>query len=306
MFEKILSKLLILVSVLVILLTAIMLFCLGSSILNQNLPDTPEDDPSITSGDEIISSEKEDMHTIVLKNNKLFQNNVVTDWQSFEIDGSKPYSSTNTLFERGITVSQFNSDKLSKRSIDWKSLKQDGIDYAIIRIGGRGYETGEIYVDSNFLEYIEAALENGIKTGCYFYSQAITQEEVDEEIALIIESVAQYKDSLDYPIGVSLERNGRTANLSDAECVDIIKYFCIKLMKAGYTPMIVESEQWFEEFAERTFEGYLKLVGTKQPSPPSSSIDNCIIWEYEESSEGVINSVRGLLELSISVYGLLE
>lgn len=299
-------------------ITAIMIFWQGNAIIEFNLSDNPGSTPGYESdvpgyettvpgyetnapGGNIISGEKEDIHSIVLKYNKLFQNNVVTNWQSYEINDNIPYSLTNAPFERGISISQYNS---FDQSIDWKSVKADGIDYAIIRIGGRGYETGNIYVDTNFFDHIEGAQKNGIKIGCYFYSQAITREEVDEEIVKIVETIGQYKDSLDYPIGVSLDRRVRTADLSDTECVDIVKYFCIRLLQAGYTPMIMGNLEWFEQFEEETFKGYLKLVSTERP--PSGSIDNCIIWEYDESAERIVDGIGSQLELSISEYGLLE
>lgn len=51
-----------------------------------------------------------------------------------------------------------------------------------MRIGYRGMESGELSMDSKYTEYMNGATESGIKLGTYIYSQAISKEEMDEEI----------------------------------------------------------------------------------------------------------------------------
>lgn len=47
-------------------------------------------------------------------------------------DGRIVYASDQVQTRVGIDVSQF------QREIDWEAVKNDGVDYAMIRIGGRG------------------------------------------------------------------------------------------------------------------------------------------------------------------------
>ena len=70
-----------------------------------------------------------------------------------------------------IDVSIFQYD------IDWKKVKADGIDYAIIRIGGRYYGGGGLYPDDYFEKNYKEARAAGVKVGIYFYSQAKNEEE---------------------------------------------------------------------------------------------------------------------------------
>ena len=64
----------------------------------------------------------------------------------------------------GIDVSQHNGD------IDWEKVKNFGVDFAIIRVGGRGYgSAGNIYKDDDAKKNIEGALAAGVKVGVYFF-----------------------------------------------------------------------------------------------------------------------------------------
>ena len=66
----------------------------------------------------------------------------------------------------GIDISSYNGE------IDWNKVKDSGIDFAMIRIGGRGYGSdGTLYEDDKAIENINNAQNAGIKTGVYFFSQ---------------------------------------------------------------------------------------------------------------------------------------
>lgn len=288
-----------LVSSILSIATLVMLFLQGGSIILKDLSTDPDDAPiKNPENNTMIIAEPQDMHAIVSKYNKLFQNNIEVNWEPFEIDEKKRCKLQDVSSEIGISISSY--DEIDS----WAALKDDGINYALIRIGGRGYGSGEVYSDSKFNDYMDSAIEHEIKVGCYFVSQAVNQTEADEEVEKIVNAIKEYKGSLEYPIGISLERQERTADLSDMECVEIVKYICIRLLQSGYTPMIMGGETWFLQFADGTFDGYLKLVSTKQKAP--NSIDNCIVWEYEDSAYGVVDSISSPLELSVSIYGLLE
>ena len=50
------------------------------------------------------------------------------------------------------------------------------MDFAMIRLGYRGYGTGRIVTDTYFETNLKGALENDIEVGVYFFSQAINEE----------------------------------------------------------------------------------------------------------------------------------
>ena len=83
----------------------------------------------------------------------------------------------------GIDVSKYNG------SIDWNAVKADGIDFAIVRVGYRGYDAGLINLDPYFHQHMQGAIDAGINVGAYFYTQAITVQEAVEEAKYCIKQV---------------------------------------------------------------------------------------------------------------------
>ena len=74
--------------------------------------------------------------------------------------------------KHGIDVSSHEKD------IDWKLVKEDGVEFAFLRIGYRGYGVeGKLCPDEFFIQNYEAARDAGVDLGVYFFSQAATADE---------------------------------------------------------------------------------------------------------------------------------
>ncbi len=228
------------------------------------------------------------------------ENGKVIDWEwGYEenTDNTRRFLK-NSPSELGITVSQYQGD------IDWEKAKADGVDFAIIRVGSRGYVGGKLRSDSKFKENMDGVSANDIKAGVYFFSQAINQDEMEEEINEILKAIEGY--SLDYPIGIELDclENYRTYELStpehQKEYIDLIKYFCTRIEQKGYAPMIVGQLDWFQQFPDDTFDEFYKWVYSADSAP--SNIDNCVIWTYYENSLGVIDGIDTNVSVGLGVY----
>lgn len=130
-------------------------------------------------------------------------------------------------------------------NIDWAKVKESGIDFAMVRLGYRGYGTGEAQLDENYAENIQGARDAGLDAGVYFFSQAITAEEAVEEANLVIESL----DGLDvnYPVvydwEIIYDDTARTDNISVDVLTDCCVAFCETIKNAGYTPMIYQNKR---------------------------------------------------------------
>ena len=111
----------------------------------------------------------------------LTENLVIGEDQVYEYyeDGQK-------VSRKGIDVSSFQG------VIDWESVAQDGVEFAIIRMGIRGYGTGKLVVDEQFEANMEGALAAGLDVGVYFFSAAVSEEEAIEEADFLIEAMAPY------------------------------------------------------------------------------------------------------------------
>ena len=146
-----------------------------------------------------------------------------------------------TITKKGIDVSKYQGE------IDWAAVKNDGVDYAIIRLGIRGYSEGGILEDEFFRQNIEGAIANGIPVGVYFFTQALNEEEALEEAAFVIEKLQGY--SLTYPVYLDIEdvkkENCRTNVLTAAERTNNAKVFLEAIREAGYQPAIYGNMKTF-------------------------------------------------------------
>lgn len=153
----------------------------------------------------------------------------------YKKDGIAYYRSNDYTYETGVDVSIYQGD------IDWQKVKDAGIDFAIIRVGGRGWGSeGRIYADKNFDKNMRGASAVGIKIGVYFYSQAITVQEAIEEAQYTIDKMKGYKVS--YPVVFDWEIVGddeaRTYDIDKNTLSAAAVAFCREVENAGYYPMI--------------------------------------------------------------------
>ena len=146
---------------------------------------------------------------------------------TYSING-KPSSHT------GIDVSKNNGD------IDWAKVKADGIEFAMLKLGSRGYSTGNVLMDESFEKNLAGCSANGIDVGAYFFSQAVTREEAIEEANYCVAALAGKK--IRYPVVFDSEAVAndtyRTESLSASALTDCAIAFCETVASYGYTPMI--------------------------------------------------------------------
>lgn len=158
------------------------------------------------------------------------------DSNLFEIDDDGKITYTAPDGNKGLNGIDVSSHQ---GNINWKKVKEYGIDYAIIRVGFRGYGSGALVEDEQFKNNIEGALENDIDVGIYFFSQAITEDEAKEEAQFVIDALDEY--NISYPVALDIETPGKDARGDKISREDRTKYatiFCEEIKAAGYTPMI--------------------------------------------------------------------
>lgn len=136
---------------------------------------------------------------------------------------------------RGIDVSFY------QKEIDWNLVKQDGIDFAMIRVGYRGYTAGTIEADATYIQNIEGAVAAGIQVGVYFFSQAISPEEAKEEAQFVLDAIAGYPITM--PVAFDWERiddieGARTDDVTGTVLTECALAFCQVIQDAGYEPAV--------------------------------------------------------------------
>ncbi|MCI2057541.1 MAG: glycoside hydrolase family 25 protein [Oscillibacter sp.] len=144
------------------------------------------------------------------------------------------------ISRRGIDVS------VHQGQIDWQQVKDAGVEFAIVRLGFRGYGTGTILADENFQQNVAGAAEAGMPIGVYFYSQAISEAEAEEEANFVLEQLSGV--TLSYPVVYDLEEYSedaaRTDDLTAEQATANALAFCKRIKSAGYTPMVYMNADW--------------------------------------------------------------
>ena len=143
--------------------------------------------------------------------------------------------------ENGTVTSLAGIDVSSHQGqIDWHAVKNDGIDFAFLRAGRRGYTEGKIYADETFYTNADGAVNAGIPIGVYFFSQAINEDEAREEAHYVLDMISGMK--ITCPIAYDFENipesDGRGNSLSPEQVTKNADAFCSVIEQAGYTAII--------------------------------------------------------------------
>lgn len=133
---------------------------------------------------------------------------------------------------KGIDVSRWNG------TIDWKTVANYGMGFAILRIT----EKGNI-IDSTFEPNYKGCIENKIPVGVYKYSYATTIAQIKDEANIVIKTLNKRK--LDYPVFLDIEDKCQE-NLSDDLMMKMIKAFRAIIIKAGYKFGIYCGYSWYQ------------------------------------------------------------
>ncbi|MDE7016603.1 MAG: glycoside hydrolase family 25 protein [Lachnospiraceae bacterium] len=194
----------------------------------------------------------------------------------------------------GVDVSKHNG------VINFRGIKSAGIDYVMIRLGARGYSTGQLSLDDNFVENIESAIEMDLDIGIYFYSQAVNQEEATQEANFVIQNLEPYKEHISYPVAFDMEHvaNGkaRIDGLSREDKTSITSTFLSGIRAAGYMPMLYGNKEWLiknVDLAKLTDYDVWLSQDEDIPDYPYQFA----MWQY--TTTGVLNGITGDANLNI-------
>lgn len=196
----------------------------------------------------------------------------------------------------GIDASSYNN------CINWEAVKASGVDFCILRVGGRGWTSGLPYDDSFFNSYLNGARAAGIKLGLYFYSTAITPEEAVEEANFTLKRLAHAQ--LEMPVYFDSEYSGeypdgRADLLSITQRTSLARVFCETIESAGYKAGVYASQNFFGTTLD-----YLPVSQysiwlanyTRDQSLPTFFYDYDM-WQFTES--GTIGGFSGSVDVNV-------
>lgn len=182
--------------------------------------------------------------------------------------------------------------------IDWESVKAAGVEAAMIRVGYRGYGSGEIVLDDMFESHIQGAIDAGLDVGVYFYSQALNYDEGVAEANFVLEAIRDYEISCPVVIDTEMvyDEEARTNDLDIASRTDSIVGFCETVKNAGYTPMIYSNRNWFAQNLDMSRLGGYKLWLAHYANQPDFPYVYSG-WQYTD--QGQVYGIDGNVDLNV-------
>lgn len=198
----------------------------------------------------------------------------------------------------GIDVSSHQGE------IDWNKVAGAGVEFAMIRLGYRGYgQEGTVNLDKYFRQNLEGAKEAGLKVGVYFFSQAISTEEAVEEANFVLENLAEVGVPLDYPVVYDWEpisgAKARTDGLDVETLTDCALAFCETVEQEWYTAMIYyNSPVAYLRYDLSRLTDYDVWYAQYGVSRPTMYYDYRI-WQYSDS--GKIPGIEGKVDMDIAL-----
>lgn len=213
--------------------------------------------------------------------------------RDFQFDSNNYLICTKQDSYPGVDVSSFQGE------IDWKKVKNSGIRFAMVRLGYRGYgQAGNMVVDEYARKNLEGAQKAGLEVGAYFFSQATSIDEVDDEIFFFMQTLGDFE--LTMPIVLDWEYisdTARTAHVDARTLTDMQKHFCETMVNFGYTPMVyfnwhlADSTLYLSELEDYPF--WLALYQNRMTYPFRVEM-----WQY--TCTGRVPGIQG--DVDINVY----
>lgn len=208
-------------------------------------------------------------------------------------NGFLAYADGSYSSETGIDVSYV------QKEVDWSAVASAGISFAYIRAGYRGYSEGLLHEDDYYRQNIAGAQAAGLKIGVYWVSHGITEEEINEETAFLLDLLQGVE--LDLPVAFDMEvsdASDRILALSRTEKTEMALTFVRNMEAAGFDTIIYGSENWLRNEVDMVnlqddASFWLASYDVSFPSFPYVYS----IWQY--SCEGIVDGIEGEVDLDL-------
>ena len=217
------------------------------------------------------------------------------DREAFSLDekGRVVYEKDGRRAKTGVDVSTYQQE------IDWQAVAADGIEFAILRLGYRGYTEGGLFMDQSFARNLSGALDAGLEVGVYFFSQAITPEEAEAEAAYVLNALEGH--AVTYPIAFDWEpiapgKQARTDGLSNEVLTRCASAFCEKVREAGYVPAVYFNQSiGYLRYDLRELTDYALWLAEYDEKP--DFYYHFDLWQYTHT--GTVAGIEGDVDLDL-------
>ena len=216
------------------------------------------------------------------------------DWSKLRFEeGRAVYRDENwPHVSTGVDVSYFQGD------IDWPAVAADGVDFAFVRLGYRGYSKGALYEDAMAAANLDGAAAAGLKVGAYVFSQATSEEEAvaEAELALSVLDGRQLQLPVAFDMEEIFNETARTDDLSREQATDYALAFCRRIEEAGYRPMIYGNIAWLSARLDRSRLKEIPVWLAQYHYRPLYPYD-FVCWQYTDSA--AVDGIAGGADLKL-------
>ncbi len=184
--------------------------------------------------------------------------------------------------------------------IDWRQVAENGVRFAYIRSGYRGWSQGGLFEDPWFRTNVVGARDAGLDVGVYFYSQAINVAEAIEEAKYVLEQIEDYEITLPVMYDWEIPENAddaRTNGLDPSIIGDCGVAFCETVRSAGYDAGIYFNRKLgYYSFDLSRLKGFhFWLADWETDYPGFYYAGN--IWQYTQA--GKVPGIEGEVDLNM-------
>lgn len=171
--------------------------------------------------------------------------------------------------------------------VNFKDLKDNGVDFVMIRLGTRGYESGLLALDDNFVTNITEAANAGLEIGITFFSQAVNVEEAVAEAEFVISNLIPYK--ITYPVAFKMEYiandESRIDSVNKDKKTQITEAFLSTIEQEGYHSILYGNKSWLlsELIPQRLLAEYDVWLTDQAPIPDYPY--QFRLWKYAINQE---------------------
>lgn len=168
------------------------------------------------------------------KNNKVKSSE--NTYQEFS-DIYNKYKNANTMI--GLDISRWQED------VDFKKIKEQGVEFVMLKLGGQNKINGSIIMDPKFLSNIEQALKENLEVGVYFYSYAASADDAKKQAEWVIDNLKGY--DITFPVAFDWENwsNFSSFHIGFRTLNEIASTF-IKEISSSYDAVLYSSKYYLE------------------------------------------------------------
>lgn len=235
--------------------------------------------------------------------NKALPMHTYSDDDFKKTDGKYYYEDDTYTSKLGIDVSKYQG------KVDFNAVKDEGYEFAFLRLGYRGYgKDGTLALDTMFETNFVAAIDAGLDVGVYFFSQAVTEEEAEEEARFVLDELSTVESEYGKKYTISLpivydpesilDREARTDNVSSKQFTLNTHKFIDTIEDNGKDAMLYCNMLWqvFNLDTDDIFDGSIKIwYADYEPYPQTPYMFE--IWQY--SNEAVVPGISGSADVDI-------